>query len=357
MLKRWLNRVGAALLAVSAACTAHAVSGADTTAPSTTRASTAAHAMAARLAPGVNFGNMLDAPREGDWGLRVEDDFYAPVGTGTPIRSVRLPVRWSNHASPDASAKIDPEFMTRVVQVVDRLLGRGVVVILNVHHYRQLDGDALDSNETPVASDAVEPRFIALWAQISARFARHDSRLLFEPYNEPHGRLNDRWNALLADAVTVIRRDNPDRLLVVGPTHWNAAHALTSLRLPNDTNIILTVHHYEPFDFTHQGADWVKPVRPTGLGCCNADQMRRMSAPLDQAVAYAATRGYPVFVGEFGAYQMAALPDRIAYFQTLRSLTAERKLPWIVWELASGFGFFDPVQRQLRSEIYAALFR
>src|SRR5205807_2072730 len=82
----------------------------------------------ASLKRGVNFGNMLDAPTEGAWALRVEDRYVALVGTreGGHIASVRLPVRWSNHASPDAQARIDPVFMARVDDVVGRLLARGV---------------------------------------------------------------------------------------------------------------------------------------------------------------------------------------------------------------------------------------
>src|SRR5690348_14976445 len=38
-------------------------------------ASGAARGTAAALGRGVNFGNMLDAPNEGDWGLTVRDEF------------------------------------------------------------------------------------------------------------------------------------------------------------------------------------------------------------------------------------------------------------------------------------------
>jgi endoglucanase len=318
--------------------------------------SDAAWALAARMVPGINFGNMLEAPREGDWGLHADDRFFALVGEGTPIRAVRLPVRWSNHASPDAQARIEPAFMARVVGVVDRLLERDVVVVLNMHHYRQLDGDALDPHEAEVRGEVVEARYLALWRQIAVRFARHDARLVLEPYNEPHGRLNDRWTDLLAQAVAVIRETQPMRVLMVGPTHWNAAHALPALRLPRDANLIVTIHHYEPFDFTHQGATWVQPVKPTGVGCCDANQLRRMREPLDLAQQFSRDSGFPVVVGEFGAYSAATTSDRVRYLTTMRRLLDERALPWFAWELASGFGFFDPTAGRWRPELVAALY-
>jgi endoglucanase len=319
-------------------------------------ASEAAWRITAAMGQGVNFGNIFEAPKEGDWGLRIRDDFFALVGEGTPIQSVRLPVRWSNNASLDAEARIDPAFLARVSETVDRLLARGVVVILNQHHYRQLDGDPLDPGEPAVEDSVVETRFLNLWRQIAEHFKDRSPRLLFEVYNEPHGRLNAGWNTLLAQALPVIRASNPTRLVVVGPTHWNNATALPALRLPNDPHLVLTVHHYEPFNFTHQGAEWVQPLKPTGQTCCDDRQLAEMKAPLDAAVAYARERGLPLFVGEWGAYGKAPLVSRLRYARLMRQLLAERGLPWQVWELASGFGFYDPDRREWRRELYQALF-
>lgn len=331
-------------------------------------ASDAARAAALAIGRGVNFGNMLDAPTEGAWGLRAEDRFIALVGKSSnpAIQSVRLPVRWSNHASADTQATIDPVFMERVAGVVDKLLARGVVVVLNMHHYRQLDGDTLDYGEPAVPDSAdhslVRLRFLAMWEQIAKRFAKHDARLLLEPYNEPHGLLNRQsdgsqpWNDLVSRAVRVIRKTNPTRVLVIGPTIWNSAYGLEQLVLPHDPNLVLTVHSYEPFTFTHQGAEWVSPKLPTGVGCCDAAQTQTITRLLDTAQTQAKAKGYPVFVGEFGAYSQAALASRVNYLSTMRQQMAQRGMPWTYWELAAGFGVYDPAQNQFRPEITQALY-
>ncbi len=330
-------------------------------------ASDAARAAALAIGRGVNFGNMFDAPSEGAWGVRAEDRFIALVGGSDPaIQSVRLPVRWSNHASADAQATIDPVFMDRVVDVVDKLLARGVVVVLNMHHYRQLDGDNVDDGEAAVPDSAdhalVRRRFLAMWAQIAKRFAQHDARLLLEPYNEPHKLLDTQsdgsrpWNDLVSRAVRVIRQTNPTRVLVIGPTHWNSANDLAQLELPHDPNLVLTVHSYEPFTFTHQGAEWISPKLPTGVTCCDAAQTRTITQLLDKAQTQATLKGYPVFVGEFGAYSTAPLAARVNYLSTMRQQMAQRGMPWTYWELAAGFGVYDPVQNQFRPEITQALY-
>lgn len=319
-------------------------------------ASPEARRMAASLGRGINFGNMLEPPREGDWGLRVEDRFIHLVGTPNFPTTVRLPVRWSNHAGVDAAARIDPVFMARVTGVVDQLLARGAIVVLNMHHYRQLDGDPLDPGERAVDPSVLDLRFLSMWEQIAQQFANRGPRLLFEVYNEPHGQLESRWNVLMSRAVRLIRVSNPQRLLVVGPVHWNSATALHKLVLPPDPNLLLTVHHYEPFDYTHQGAEWVSPPKPIGQDCCNPTQLKLMHDLLDQAVSESARLGYPFFVGEFGANSKASPESRVRYTRAMRDAMEARGISWIYWELAAGFGVFDPEAGRMRTGLASALF-
>ena len=80
----------------------------------------------------------------------------ADIAQRAPARALEQPRR-----APTRRPRIDPAFMARVDDVVRRLLARGVPVVLDMHHYRQLDGDALDAGETPVPDAVVERRFLA----------------------------------------------------------------------------------------------------------------------------------------------------------------------------------------------------
>ena len=318
-------------------------------------ASSHALQIATSIGRGVNFGNMLEAPTEGAWGLSVTDDFIDKAAAAG-FASVRLPVRWSNHASAVAPFTIDPAFMARVESVVDKLLAKGVVVVLNMHHYRQLDGDQLDPGEVAVADAAVDVRFVMLWEQVATRFRGRGARLVFELYNEPHGRINgEAWNVLAARALGVVRRTNPDRVVVIGPTSWNAASDLSLLKMPNDANLIATVHNYAPFRFTHQGAEWVSPVLPVGVTCCSTSQQAEMTAPLDVAKAWSAAKRYPVYVGEFGAYSKADDASRITFNRQMRDVMESRGMSWTYWEFASGFGVYDPVKLSFRQGLLDSL--
>ena len=318
-------------------------------------ASAQAFQVAKALGRGINFGNMLEAPNEGDWGLTLRPDFLDAV-THAGFQTVRLPVRWSNHAATKRPFRLDVAFANRVESVVDKLLAKGIYVVLNMHHYRALDGDTPDKGDEPQDASLSDERFLALWAQIAQRFAGKSDKLIFEIYNEPHKLLDaPHWNELIARASAAVRKSNPQRLLMLGPIQWNNASALAELRLPNDSNLIVTVHNYAPFKFSHQGAAWIDPVLPVGVSCCDAGQRAEMLLPLDTAKQWSEEHRYPVFIGEFGSYEKADMASRVRFTQTMREEIELRGFGWAYWELAAGFGVYDPDARQFRTPLLNAL--
>jgi endoglucanase len=286
---------------------------------------------------------MLDAPNEGDWGVSITDDFFAAVNEGG-FDSVRLPVRWSNHAAAEAPYTIDAAFMNRVESVVDRLLADGHYVVMDMHHYHQFDGDPLDPQDFSVRSGVLELRFLTMWRQIAERFKDKSDHLLFEIYNEPHDRITYTWNDLAARALNVIRESNPTRIAVIGPVGWNHPYQLPSLRLPNDANLIVTVHSYGPWDFAIQGAPYVPDAPPAGsIACCDTGQQAQIDDPLAAAQAWSTANHYPVFLGEFGTYHAAPAASRYMYARYFRDRAEARGIPWFYWEFASGGGIYDPI--------------
>jgi endoglucanase len=295
--------------------------------------------IARSLGRGINMGNMLDAPREGDWGVKFEPDYVDKVAG--PFATVRLPVRWSNHASKGADATIDETFAKRVDQVVDAFLAKGMYVILDVHHYTQITGDSQHPNEFAVDPSVLDQRLLNLWKQIAARYKDRSPKLLFELLNEPHGRLNgEPWNALSAQVLSVVRVTNPTRTVLIGPGEWNAIPELPKLRLPRDRNLIVSVHNYDPFPFTHGGVEWM-PQFPPGLTCCDAKQRQQIADALETARRYNEQTGYPVYLGEFGTYYKAEPKSRATYARIVRDEAEKRGIGWAYWNFASDFGMYD----------------
>lgn len=298
-------------------------------------------ATAQALGRGINLGNMLEAPREGDWGVRVEPAYIEQVAGA--FNTVRVPVRWSNHAAPTADAKIDEAFAARVDQVVDALLAKGVYVIVDMHHYNQLSGAGLHPNETPVDAAVLETRLVNMWRQIAQRYRDRSPKLLFELLNEPNGRLNgEAWNTLAPQVLAAVRASNPTRPVLIGPGEWNSVYELKKLRLPADRNIIVSIHNYDPFNFTHQGVEHLAKPFPLGTTCCDAGQRKAITDALDTARQWSVANGYPLHLGEFGTYEKVDMKSRETYTRIVRDEAERRGIPWTFWEFASEFGVYSP---------------
>jgi aryl-phospho-beta-D-glucosidase BglC (GH1 family) len=288
------------------------------------------------LGRGINLGNALDAPREGEWGVTLQENYFQAI-KDAGFETIRLPVKWSAHAEQSPPYTIDAKFFGRIDWAIDQALSRGLNLVLDVHHYSEMD-------ERP---DEHRARLVAVWEQIAARYRDKPPALKFELLNEPHDRLTaGKWNAILADTLAVVRKTNPTRQIVVGPVAWNGISELKSLELPeDDRNLIVTVHYYGPFAFTHQGAHWLdaKSRPPMGKRWTGTEEERReITREFDMAAQWGLANRRPIFLGEFGAINMADMESRARWTKFIADAAAERRMGWAYWEFCSGFGAYDP---------------
>ncbi len=292
--------------------------------------------MRAAYGRGVNLGNALDAPKEGDWGVRLKEEYFTAIKEAG-FDSVRIPIRWSTHAAASAPFKIDAAFFARVDWAVNQSLQRRLIPIVNVHHYDELF-------QSP---DAHRTRFLALWQQIAEHYRSFPPALVFELLNEPHDKLTStKWNPMLAEAIRVVRKTNPTRDIVVGPVSWNSIKELANLELPEkDRHLVATVHYYDPFHFTHQGAGFAGPEAQSWLGTkwTGSDAERKAIArDLDAAIAWAVEHRRPIYLGEFGSFNRGDMESRARWTRCMAESALERKMSFAYWEFCSGFGIYDP---------------
>jgi endoglucanase len=303
----------------------------------------------ARLGRALNLGNALEAPTEGAWGPKLTDADYPRI-KAAGFDAVRLPVRWSAHAAPTAPYAIDPAWMARVDHVVRANLAAGLAVVLNVHHYDELDQAPAEHRE----------RFVAIWRQVAEHFAGFPDALQFELGNEPHGgHTAEEWNRTFPLALAEVRKSNPTRAVHVGSAQWNQIQALSALRLPAaDRHLIVHLHYYSPFHFTHQGASWVKGSdawKGTKWEGTPAEQaaVRRDFAV---AAAWAKQEGRPVFLGEFGACSgVADLAARVRWTGFIAREAEAQGFKWAYWEYQATFGIWDPKAQAWRRPLLDAL--
>ncbi|GHF95264.1 MULTISPECIES: glycoside hydrolase family 5 protein [Amycolatopsis] len=301
--------------------------------------------MNGQLGRGINFGNALDALGDGPE-LPLDERYFDEVAEAG-FDTVRLPVRWSAHAGAAPPYAIDPAFSRRVDAAVGTALDRGLQVVVDVHHYHELCA----------APDEQLPRFLALWRQIAGRYAGHSGQLCFELLNEPRGQLTAaRWNAVLAEALAVVRAADPGRRVIIGPAEMNGPEALSALEVPDDGHLIATIHYYAPFEFTHQGAGWVpgagRWLGRTWGGAADEDAVR---ADLAGVAAWGRERRLPLFIGEFGAFSAADTISRARWTAFVRAEAERLGMSWAYWEFGTDFGAFDLERAAWREPLRQAL--
>jgi endoglucanase len=300
------------------------------------------------LGRGINLGNALDAPREGEWGITLREEYFQVIKEAG-FNAVRIPVRWSAHADADAPYTIDAAFFKRVDWAIDQALSRDLVAVANIHHYEGMYRDP----------DKHLPRLKALWKQIAEHYRDRPDRLYFELLNEPEGKLTDeRWQQVFPQLLDVVRASNPERIVLIGPADWNKLDHFDKLSLPDrDRRLIVTFHYYSPFHFTHQGADWVKDSdqwKGTKWAGMTAER-EALAKDFDKAAAWAKKNGRPLYLGEFGSYEAAEMDSRARWTRAIAREAEKRGFSWAYWEFGSGFGAYDPDAGAWRQPLLRAL--
>ena len=301
------------------------------------------------LERGVNLGNALDAPKEGEWGVTLQAGYFEKIAAAG-FKTVRIPVRWSAHAEAAAPYRIDPKFLERVDWAVHQSLDHGLTPIVDLHHY-----DALYDHP-----EQHRERFLALWRQMAEHYADYPPALALELLNEPRGNLTaPKWNALAAEALAVVRQSNPTREVVIGPVAWNGIGELKNLELPaGDQHIVVTVHYYSPFQFTHQGADFAGPEAMKSLGrkwTGTKAEQQAVERDFDTALAWA-----PCTSGQYSLVNSAPIPRPTSnrahrWTRFIVEQAAERKMGTAYWEFCSGFGIYDSQRNQWLEPLRNAL--
>jgi endoglucanase len=306
---------------------------------------------------GVNLGNMLEAPSEGAWSVVLKEQDLSMIAS-KGFQNVRIPIRWDgsgvgsakfDRVARTAPYTVDPRFFTRVDSAIAWARRNHLVVVLNDHHH-----DSLFQN-----LEHERPRFIAMWKQIAERYKDLPTdSVAFEILNEPNTQVTvEAWNGLLDTTLKTIRQSNASRPVVIGTANWGGLSGLSGLKIPDaDSNLILTIHYYEPFSFTHQGADWVDPVPPVGVEW-KATYYEKLAVrqAMDAIADYAKARDLPVYIGEFGAYSKGDSSSRGRWAAYCARLFESYGFSWAWWEFKAGFGVYDEASQTWNKLLMEAL--
>ena len=249
----------------------------------------------------------------------------------TTVRINLFPFR---HMTETNGWALKPEWLGTLDWIVALAREQNLKVILDLHEFTVI-------GEDPAAH---KPKFLAFWRQISAHGQKLPPDVVFEVLNEPSGKLTEAlWNEYFAEALALIREKNPTRLVVVGPGHWNSFEHLGELVLPEkDRNLLVTIHYYQPFEFTHQGAAWAGRADKVGVDWAGtAAERAAIKRDFDVAAAWAKKNNRPMLLGEFGAYEKADLAARARYVDAVARAAEAQGWSWAYWQFDRDFFVFD----------------
>jgi endoglucanase len=326
---------------------------------------------------GVNLGDYLEAGR---WAVKISAEEFAQMKR-EGFDHVRVPVGWHHYAGPAPDFTLSPEFFARVDFAVTNTLANKMAVMINIHHFDALDHDPAGTTD----------EFLAIWRQVAAHYQKFPKQLAFELDNEPHENATTAlMNPIYARAIAEIRQTNPQRTIFVEPGGWGGIGELKNLVLPADDNVVVSVHCYEPFHFTHQGASWAgDDVKQTGVifpgppaqplvpdaglnpkpwvldwinkyntlpAEKNPSSPLAFTGKLKYIRAWSDFYGRPIHLGEFGAYIKADPQSRANFYSTFRRAAETENLGWCIWDWSANFRYWDKKNNCPMPGMHEALF-
>jgi len=295
----------------------------------------------------INMGNALEAPKGIPWDVTLEDRYFTTIHQAG-FDGVRLPVRLSDYAKDQPGYKLDEAFMKKLDAHIQFAMKENLYVILDMHHFNELMADPNKYHEA----------FLAIWRQVAHRYRHYPSKLVFEVLNEPHQNITaEQWNTYLAEAVAIIREENPERWIIAGGIDYNSINGLDSLRLPDTAKMAVTFHYYEPQEFTFQehpylGYEKYKDVKWEG----SQDERQYVADRFAKVAFWARNQGVPVLLGEFGVNELVPEKERYDWTNCVRVEAEKNNFSWAYWEYGSIFGAYDLKTNTWRDFLLKALF-
>jgi endoglucanase len=273
---------------------------------------------------------------------------------------IRLPVDFRLCLSADGT--LDEAKLKPIADAIRWTRRRGLGIILDAHFLPGADFSPAGRDSDAFTDPAVQARAAQCWRLMARRFSGEGASLRFEILNEPVAEENAQLNPFMARMLAAIRESNPTRIVYVTSNKWSSFHTVEDVVLPEDPNIALTIHFYEPIVFTHQRASWVgfkdtlPPVTFPGtvpdvsgytlpsfhmkLQPGEKITVAQIDATFSGVAAWLSVHApkIEVYVGEFGVFHAADAGSTRRWIATVRGDAESRGWGWAVWDYNDSFG-------------------
>ena len=279
---------------------------------------------------GLNIGNTLSAPTEGNWAPIIYEQYFIDVANAG-FSNVRIPAdffgsrtsgitsNWSSNANTFSQYNgsisdfsVSSSYLNRVETVVDWSLNQGLYTIIDFHgaELKSKFLETFNASNTDVYSSPSSAKraadlmkFKSIWIQIANRFVNHPEQLIFEIVNEPYFEVSaedmDVLNTLIIEAIRSTGGNNITRSIIITggtSTSYQAPTTIGDQVLNSDTHLIASFHYYQPFNFTASSRE---EYANYNWGS-NADK-NIINNHFNSVSQWSEANNIPVTLGEFGA--------------------------------------------------------
>ena len=234
-----------------------------------------------KMGRGLNLGNVLSAPVEGNWAGAATEQYFIDVANAG-FKNVRIPMDFfgsrtngstsSFSSSANTSTTVDrsqfqvsASYLNRLEEVITWGLNQDLVIVLDFHGatlksefiYTFDSSESSYTHPTSAKRAADLAKFYSIWEQIADRFKNYSDDLVFEVINEPYFHISaSEMDEINAEVISIVRDsggNNSTRKIVVTGGSQNSFRAITTIGnqiINSDNYLIATFHYYLPFSFT-----------------------------------------------------------------------------------------------------------
>jgi len=287
------------------------------------------YAMVERMDRGINLGNTLSAPVEGNWApeiyeqyfvdiknagfmnVRIPMDFYGIRTTGTTTQYSVAANTSNDYTGTIDDYVVDQAYLNRIEDVVNWSLNQGLITIIDFHGaqlkseflYTFSDSNTQITHPTSAKRAADLDKFNSIWNQISNRFKTYSENLLFEIVNEPYFEMSanemDALNTMIISTIRASGVNNSTRNIIItggGQNSQNAPQQISDNVISSDDYLIASFHYYQPFSFTSSSTE-----NNNDFNWGTVADKNTVNGHFDAVKNWSNSKNIPITLGEFGA--------------------------------------------------------
>ena len=323
---------------------------------------------------GLNLGNTLSAPVEGNWASIVYEQFFIDV-KNEGFSNVRIPVDFygdrtsgstesfsinsgtaSDYSGSISDFTVSSTYLNRLKTVIDWSINQGLYTVLDFHGaelkseflttFNSSEPNHCEPSSAKRAADLM--KFKSIWTAIANHFINYPETLIFEVVNEPYFELSademDALNTLIISTIRATGGNNVTRsIIITGGTlaSHEAPTAIGTAIIESDDYLIASFHYYQPFNFTSSSTS-----NNNVFNWGSDSEKSTLMSDFESVKTWSDANNIPVTLGEFGADNTAGInyvtgidgdyggpvnADRVAFHNFVAEQAINRGFSFSAW--------------------------